>query len=462
MENYVTEKQIGRGGGGLVFLVRDKRDSKSFALKQIYLDPAKKSRNRETVMKEVNILSKLRHPNVVCYKESFFDDREEHLCIVQDYCDGGTLHQKIEDAKEMKERISEDKILQWFVQVTLALQHIHSQKVLHRDLKSQNVFLTKNDIVKVGDFGISKMLDSTLDMAQTCVGTPYYLSPELCQDLPYNSKSDMWALGCLLYELCELQPAFNASSLVGLIHKIVKGTYMPVSSQYSRLIHSLVSSLLSKSPDDRPSAAAILNMPEIKRQLNSFIQHTEAARTSEAKRPSSAQASGSQRTSVADTRNREHDHSPSEELGSGSDCYSDDFDDVSSSDASSVDAGASRRVRSRKSSRRSRKSSLAYVSAVGGKRSGESLSPPLEIEDDYAEDFESDDSDDDVYDKVLTQARNVLDTEVCEHFVAGEPGDVLYGQGFKSYCADVLDERQFKDILDCFGHATDLKAESLK
>ena len=88
--------------------------------------------------------------------------------------------------------------------------------------------------------------------------------------------------------------------------------------------------------------------------------------------------------------------SKGEELGSGSDCYSDDFDDVSSSDASSVDAGASRRVRSRKSSRRSRKSSSAYVSAVGGKRSGESLSPPLEIEDDYAEDFESDDSDDDV------------------------------------------------------------------
>jgi NIMA (never in mitosis gene a)-related kinase len=244
-----------------------------YAMKQICLDPTKKSRTKEAVMKEVQILSKLKHTHVVRYKESFFDDKEHHLYIVQDYCDWGTLQSRLMEARQAKQPLPEEQIMKWFVQVTMALQHIHSQKVLHRDLKPQNIFLTKGDVIKVGDFGISKLLDNTLDMAQTCVGTPYYLSPELCQDTPYNSKSDMWALGCLLYELCDLHPPFNASSLIGLIYAIVKGNYKPLSARYSELIHLLVRQLLSKSPSDRPSAASILNMVEVRNYLSVLAEH---------------------------------------------------------------------------------------------------------------------------------------------------------------------------------------------
>ena len=93
--------------------------------------------------------------------------------------------------------------MEWFVQITLALQYIHSEKILHRDLKTANIFLTSQDVLKVGDFGISAQLEHTLDMKHTCVGSPYYMSPEVCCDKPYNNKSDVWALGCVLYELCE-------------------------------------------------------------------------------------------------------------------------------------------------------------------------------------------------------------------------------------------------------------------
>eukprot|EP00118_Oscarella_pearsei_P008413 m.43111 g.43111 ORF g.43111 m.43111 type:complete len:451 (+) comp33415_c0_seq5:784-2136(+) len=450
MENYTIMEQIGRGGGGFVFLVRSKRDDKLYALKQIYLDASKKNRTKEAVMKEVNILSKLRHPNIVNYKESFFDDQQQHLCIVQDFCDGGTLHAKIGEARERKEKIPQEKIMQWFVQLALALQHIHSQKVLHRDLKSQNVFLTKSDVVKVGDFGISKVLDNTLDMAQTCVGTPYYLSPELCQDLPYNSKSDMWALGCLLYELCELRPAFNASSLVGLIFSIVKGSYMPISSRYSRLVQSLVTSLLSKSPDERPSAAVVLNMPEIKLQLSSFIQHKEASRTSEVKRPVTVPA-GLRRVSkdvhAQRRRSLQRSLSPTE---SDPGNYSDDFDDVSSSDADECRAHSWNGT-SRRSSQAVRVDRILSVDST-------SASAPIG-EDEYIEDFESDDSDEE-YEEVLATARNALDTNVDEHFVADEKGGLVYGQPLKDYCAGVLGEQKFEEILDCFSRSTDLSEDT--
>jgi NIMA (never in mitosis gene a)-related kinase len=91
----------------------------------------------------------------------------------------------------------------------MAIDYIHSNKILHRDIKSQNVFLTSNGTLKLGDFGISKVLQNTMDKAATMVGTPYYMSPEMYENKPYTHKSDIWALGCILYELCTLKRAFE-------------------------------------------------------------------------------------------------------------------------------------------------------------------------------------------------------------------------------------------------------------
>ena len=122
----------------------------------------------------------------------------------------------------------------------MALLYIHEKKILHRDIKTQNIFLTSNGTVKLGDFGISKVLENSITSANTVVGTPYYLSPEACENLPYSSKSDIWALGCVLYELCTLKHAFDASNLLSLVYKIVKGDYESIPALYSKDMRQLV------------------------------------------------------------------------------------------------------------------------------------------------------------------------------------------------------------------------------
>lgn len=223
MERYDVIRTLGKGTGGRVLLAAEKESGKQIAIKEIILDPNKKNRTKEAVLKEASILAHLKHPHVVSLQESFFNSSEELLFIVQDFCDGGTLHDQIVNAIEKKSPFSEEQIMQWFIQMTMALQHIHSKKVLHRDLKSQNVFLTKKGVVKIGDFGIARMMENTFDMAQTCCGTPCYLSPELCQDMPYSSKADVWALGCLLFEMCALRYAFDATNFVSLLQDCQSG-----------------------------------------------------------------------------------------------------------------------------------------------------------------------------------------------------------------------------------------------
>lgn len=138
-----------------------------------------------------------------------------------EYCEVGDLAYHIKEKKKSGEMFTEEEILNWFIQICIALEYIHGRKILHRDVKSQNIFLTNNNTVKLGDFGISKLLESTNEAAMTVVGTPYYMSPEVCENKPYTFKSDVWALGCVLYELCTLQHAFSASNLLGLVYKIV-------------------------------------------------------------------------------------------------------------------------------------------------------------------------------------------------------------------------------------------------
>ena len=139
------------------------------------------------------------------------------------------------------------------------MKHVHDRKILHRDLKCQNIFLTKNGIIKLGDFGIARVLSSTRENVRTMVGTPYYLSPEIIDSKPYNFKSDIWSLGVVLYELCALKPPFDAESLPKLAMKIVRGNYNPIPSHYSKELKNLIASLLALDPQKRPSVHQILS-----------------------------------------------------------------------------------------------------------------------------------------------------------------------------------------------------------
>lgn len=155
----------------------------------------------------------------------------------------------------------------------MALEYIHGRKVLHRDIKASNIFLTGNNTVKLGDFGISRVLENTWDAAQTVVGTPYYMSPEVCENKPYTYKSDAWSLGCVLYELCTLEHAFSADNLLGLVYKIVQDKQAPIPAWYSEDLRSIVECLLLKDSTKRPLVSDLLLTPFAKQKMEEFIEN---------------------------------------------------------------------------------------------------------------------------------------------------------------------------------------------
>ncbi|XP_072832271.1 serine/threonine-protein kinase Nek5 isoform X2 [Vicugna pacos] len=266
MDKYDMIKAIGEGAFGKAYLAKGKSDSKLCVIKEINF--AKMPiQEKEASKKEVILLAKMKHPNIVTFFSSFQDNR---LFIVMEYCDGGDLMKRIKRQRGVL--FSEDQILSWFVQISLGLKHIHDRKILHRDIKAQNIFLSKNGMVaKLGDFGIARVLNNTMELARTCVGTPYYLSPEICQNKPYNNKTDIWSLGCVLYELCTLRHPFEGNNLHQLVLKICQAHVAPISPRFSRDLQSLISQLFEVSPPDRPSINSILKRPFLEKLIGKYL-----------------------------------------------------------------------------------------------------------------------------------------------------------------------------------------------
>ncbi|KAF5916145.1 hypothetical protein HPG69_003220, partial [Diceros bicornis minor] len=256
MEKYERIRVVGRGAFGIVHLCLRKADQKLVIIKQIPVEQMTKE-ERQAAQNECQVLKLLNHPNVIEYYENFLEDKA--LMIAMEYAPGGTLAEFIQ--KRCNSLLEEETILHFFVQILLALHHVHTHLILHRDLKTQNILLDKHRmVVKIGDFGISKILSSK-SKAYTVVGTPCYISPELCEGKPYNQKSDIWALGCVLYELASLKRAFEAANLPALVLKIMSGTFAPISDRYSPELRQLVLSLLSLEPAHRPPLSHIMAQP---------------------------------------------------------------------------------------------------------------------------------------------------------------------------------------------------------
>lgn len=253
MDGYTVLRVIGEGSFGRALLVQQDSSHQMFAMKEIRLP--KSFSDTQNSRKEAVLLAKMKHPNIVAFRESF--EAEGHLYIVMEYCDGGDLMQKIKHQKG--KLFPEDMILNWFTQMCLGVNHIHKKHVLHRDIKSKNIFLTQNGKVKLGDFGSARLLSNPMAFACTYVGTPYYVPPEIWENTPYNNKSDIWSLGCILYELCTLKHPFQANSWKSLILKICQGSVSPLPSHYSYELQHLIKQMFKRNPSHRPSATTLLS-----------------------------------------------------------------------------------------------------------------------------------------------------------------------------------------------------------
>lgn len=277
---YNKIREIGSGSFGRCYLVqgkvKDQDEKRLMVMKQI--DVGRMDRKeRQVAENEVKCLSSLKHPYIVRYWESFM--HEKFLCIVMDYCEGGDLFQLVQQHKQRGRPIPESNVIQWFTQLSLALKYVHDKSILHRDIKSQNVLLTGKDgraSAKMADFGISRFLEGPNALARTVVGTPYYLSPEMVQKQPYSWASDIWALGCVLYEMCALRVPFEANDMNQLVRRIVSTTPARIPSSYSREMGDLCAGMLSRDQQRRPTATTLVQLPLLQKQIKLMLQDSQS------------------------------------------------------------------------------------------------------------------------------------------------------------------------------------------
>ena len=288
-DKYDVLEKIGHGSFGIIRKVKRKSDGYILCRKEIsYCKMSHKE--REQLQAELSILKELRHPNIVAYFERDHIKASQDLHLYMEYCGNGDLGRVIRDLKNKNQLCDEEFVWSIFSQIVSALYRCHYGEdpphagrnvmglaanakpsrdarsrpmILHRDLKPENIFLGDDNSVKLGDFGLSKILQSH-DFASTYVGTPFYMSPEICKAEQYGPHSDIWALGCIIYEMCAKTPPFNAKTHFDLIQKIKAGRYPDIPACYSAELRKVIASCLQTTPDHRPDTAALLNLPIVK------------------------------------------------------------------------------------------------------------------------------------------------------------------------------------------------------
>ena len=265
IRDFKKEKILGKGSFGSVYLVRRRQDNKIYALKTVILEKLNK-KEQENSVNEVRILASINHPNVIGYKEAFWDDEKSALNIVMEYADDGDLHSKIEKMKKAGGYFKENIIWSYAIQMIEGLKALHDKKIMHRDLKSANIFLVKDKHqCKLGDMNVSKVIKEKVLHTQT--GTPYYASPEVWNDAPYSYKSDLWSIGCVIYELCNLKPPFQGKDLDELYENVCKGNPERINKAYSDELWKMILMLLQVDVNKRADCNMFLNSDLIRKKM---------------------------------------------------------------------------------------------------------------------------------------------------------------------------------------------------
>ena len=268
MENYEFLGNIGQGMSGKVYKARHKKENRFYAIKKLNFNEINE-KERIAIQDEVNLLKQLKHPNIVTYKDSFFDS-DNCLNIVMVFCELGDMYTKIH--KQKGEYFPEEQILLWLAQLCLALSYVHDKQILHRDIKTQNIFIQNEHTIRIGDFGIAKGYNQNQDLGGSLIGTPLYMAPEVYNSSKkYSFRSDIWSLGCCIFEMCNLKNAFEAKSWNAVFVKVNKGQRAQLNSRYSLDMKNLVDSMLSVNGKNRPTIASILEKPFMKPIVGKYI-----------------------------------------------------------------------------------------------------------------------------------------------------------------------------------------------
>ncbi|XP_066301815.1 serine/threonine-protein kinase Nek10-like [Branchiostoma lanceolatum] len=266
ISTYAVYELLGSGAFGNVYKVKKKDSSGTFlALKEINVhNPAlgktakEKDKSIGDIVAEINIIrEQLRHPNIVRYYKTFTEN--DRLYILMDLIEGAPLGEHFNSLKEKGERFPEDRIWNIFLQIVLALRYLHKERtIVHRDLKPDNIMLGENDKVTITDFGLARQRSGEESKMTSVVGTILYSCPEIVKSEPYTEKADVWASGCILYQMCALQPPFYSSNMLSLATKIVNADYEPLPKDlYSQQITGVIGSCLTSEPDDRPDIVQV-------------------------------------------------------------------------------------------------------------------------------------------------------------------------------------------------------------
>ena len=267
MKNFEVINKLGDGAYSEVFKVKRKIDNKIYALKKVKLKNLKE-KEKANSLNEIRILASIKSPFIISYKESFFSEEDKILYLVMEYADNGDLYQKIKFFKKTKSFFEEKDVWKIFIQITRGLKSLHDLKILHRDFKSANIFLFSDGTAKIGDLNVSKIIKQTLGYTQT--GTPYYASPEVWNNSSYDCKSDIWSLGCILYEMLTLKPPFQAEDFDGLYKKVMSGKYNKINARYSDDMNEILKLLFKVNPKERPNCDEILKLPLIRKRIEFF------------------------------------------------------------------------------------------------------------------------------------------------------------------------------------------------
>ena len=275
-ELYTQKKLLGEGSFGKVFLIESINTHLEYACKDIDLSCLTKEEEKLAI-NEVTILKNCKHPNIISFKEAFITRKPERaLHLITEYIDNGDLGKKKSQQKQINKPFEEEILINWLIQICLALKYLHNNNIIHRDIKPSNIMLTKNNIIKIGDFGISKALSKSCKKAKTFIGTPPYMAPEVINSEKYDYPADIWSLGITFFELMTFNVPFEGNSDMGLFKNIIEGNrFLRISNNsfYSLELINIVKKMISNNPKQRPKIDEILDIPIIKKNLEIFLEN---------------------------------------------------------------------------------------------------------------------------------------------------------------------------------------------